>query len=145
MNNKRLIIFIIALILALVCALFISKKDSEVAEKLLPDEVKEEAVVNNEVEEKFEENSIQNEVLTKIEKVFNQKEENQKVDLSSQEKENVYSEENIVHEVGVIEEVEDFGIRKDSNGLVEITREFKLKSPTKYSFVDFGVLEKVVR
>ena len=49
----------------------------------------------------------------------------------------------VVQEGSVVEEAEpDYGIRKVGD-TVEITREFKVKSPVKYSFKDFGILDKV--
>ena len=49
----------------------------------------------------------------------------------------------VVQEGSVVEEVEeDYGIKKVGN-TIEVTREFKVKSPTNYSFKDFGILDKV--
>lgn len=49
----------------------------------------------------------------------------------------------VVQEGSVIEEVEeDYGIKKVGN-IIEVTREFKIKSPTKYSFKGFGILDNV--
>ena len=49
----------------------------------------------------------------------------------------------VVQEGSVVEEVEpDYGIKKVGD-TIEVTREFKVKSPVKYSFKDFGILDKV--
>ena len=40
------------------------------------------------------------------------------------------------------EEVIDAGIIKNSEGVIEITREFRANSSTKYSFKDFGIIDK---
>jgi hypothetical protein len=51
--------------------------------------------------------------------------------------------DNILKEVSIVEEVPDYGIMKDEDGNFVITRAFKAKSPEKYSFRDFGVIDKV--
>ena len=52
----------------------------------------------------------------------------------------------VVQEASIIEEVEDYGIFKDEKtGVVEITRDFKQKSPTKYSFDYFGLVNNISR
>ena len=49
----------------------------------------------------------------------------------------------VVQEGSVVEEAEpDYGIRKVGD-TVEVTREFRIKSPIKYSFKDFGILDNV--
>ena len=51
--------------------------------------------------------------------------------------------DNILKEVSIVEEVPDYGIMKDEDGNFVITRAFKAKSPDKYSFRGFGVIDKV--
>lgn len=61
---------------------------------------------------------------------------------SSTNKEPVFNKI-VVQQGSVVEEVEqDYGIKKVGN-TIEITREFKVNSPIKYSFKDFGILDKV--
>ena len=51
--------------------------------------------------------------------------------------------ENIVQEASIVEEVPDYGIMKDEDGNIIITRAFGPKTKYKYSFRDFGVIDKV--
>ena len=93
---------------------------SDVERIIIPDRNKPKSVLNNE--------NIKIKNITETKMTDEKKEGNSSVQIG-----------------GVIEEVEDYGVRTSEDGLVEITREFRMKSPRKYSFVDFGFLEKVVR
>ena len=145
MNNKTFITIIIAIILALICVSIIYKKEEITPIIDTKSQTAQEKSVVSEAEINTQETKSEK-VLTNIEKAFIEK-ENKINNVSSEThiKTDSATDENYIHEAGVIEEVEDFGIKKDNNGLIEVTKEFKLKSPTKYSFVDFGFLEKVIR
>ena len=61
------------------------------------------------------------------------------MNLSTKQKQTQVTDE-VVHEASIIEEVPDFGIMKDENGNIIITREFKGKTQAKYSFKDYGII-----
>ena len=144
MNNKSILVVILATLLALICAFFIMKKNN--AE--LPD-IEEKTQIQQEVIESQNEtntNEISEDISNKdeIKKDVKtaQKPVTKEPTTEEQTTEPVF-EKTVVQEGSIVEEVEDHGIRRNSDGTYEITREFKMKSPTKYSFVDFGFLEKV--
>lgn len=146
MNNKSIITVVFAIILALVCACLMMKKDE--INKPLSDEtilnfsqreqIQEEAVSElkqeeNNVSEVSNDKFLQQEKILKEKPIIN--------DTQSSVEEKVV--DNILKEVSIVEEVPDYGIMKDEDGNFVITRAFKAKSPDKYSFRGFGVIDKV--
>ena len=144
MNQKTAITITLAIILALICALLIFKTN----EKTSPQNEnlnKEPSQVILQDEEKNKENT---------EKHVNSINDSNKINQSKKdiaktipvEKQRIIespSNENIIHEASVVEEVPDYGIAKDSNGNIIITKEFGKKSAIKYSFRDFGTIDKI--
>ena len=144
MNQKTAITITLAIVLALICALLMFKTNKE---DIPQSEVlnKESSQVILQDEEKNEENS---------EKHVNSIDDSNKINQSEKdiaktipvEKQKIIespNNENIIHEASVVEEVPDYGIAKDSNGDIIITREFGKKSAIKYSFRDFGTIDKI--
>ena len=133
MNRKSIITVIIATLLAFLCAFLIfglNKKESHIYENTQK--------VETEVLEK-DDLTVDN--MKSSEDIISEKQE-QKVFKITEEKKDIV-EQPIVQEVSIVEEVQDFGIRKTENGEFEITREFKTISPTKFSFRGYGVLDKI--
>ena len=148
MNRKIFIVVFTAALLAFLGAYLLIKKDvTEVIDIDNSSNVVKEEIINSDV------NNIQNEekqeTATEPENLIKPALNSEVIkikDPSVAKKLDVAKEEaNTVQVGGVVEEVEDYGVRTNEDGLVEVTREFKMKSPRKYSFVDFGFLEKVTR
>ncbi len=156
MNKKIFITVFVAALLALLCAfVFLRKNNMETPELDAPqNEVKQEEIIDNleqVLEEEVNEDSVDSQKVDVNASIYRPVNENNVETFSKVLKENEatepasYEEKNVLQEGGVVEEVEDYGVRTNEDGLVEVTREFRMKSPRKYSFVDFGFLEKVVR
>ena len=147
MNNKLILVVILATLLALVCALFVIKKSnnelpnieekSQVQQEVIDFQKEVDSNVN-EKEDIIEKDNVVKNINPSVMPVI--KEVKQEENFEEPVLEKV-----VVQEGSVVEEVEDHGIRRNDDGTYEITREFKMKSPTKYSFVDFGFLEKVTK
>ena len=143
MNNKTIITIVLAAILALISAFLILNKIT--SEKVLeevntsqPKRVVAEEVLN-ENEENAELEDIKQEEVKKNEATVTS------LNKTAKKTANVPSIDDkvVVQEGSVVEEVEqDYGIRKVGD-TVEVTREFRIKSPIKYSFKDFGILDNV--
>ena len=143
MNNKTIITIVLAAILALISAFLILNKIT--SEKVLeevntsqPKRVVAEEVLN-ENEENAELEDIKQEEVKKNEATVTS------LNKTAKKTANVPSIDDkvVVQEGSVVEEVEqDYGIRKVGD-TVEVTREFRIKSPIKYSFKDFGILYNV--
>lgn len=150
-KKKSLIIIILALILALAVALMIQPKRTTTPLPLKEDQVKNVNfgihTPNSEEEEKQEEiaekEGKEDSAKTVINKTISTKQNSNKTVIKSTlatptfERLEVKEEINKVEEAGV--SFDDPGIIND-NGVIVVTRDFKLKSPRKYSFKDFGVL-----
>ena len=148
MNKKTFIVVFIAALLAFWGAYLLLMKDvAEVVDIEDSSNVVKEEIIDNDanniqIEEKQEtttepENLIKPALNNEVIKV--------KEPAVAKKLDVIKEEADTVQVGGVIEEVEDYGVRNNEDGLVEITREFRMKSPRKYSFVDFGFLEKVTR
>lgn len=144
MNNKSILVVILATLLALLCAFFIMKKNNaelpnieekaQIQQEVI--EAQNETNTNEIYEDKSNKDDIKKEVGTVQSTVT-------KEPTSEKQTTKHVFEKTVVQEGSIVEEVEDHGIRRNNDGTYEITREFKIKSPMKYSFVDFGFLEKV--
>ena len=142
MDKKTIITIIIATILALVSAYLILNKNT--TDKLL-----ENVSTPQEEVSITEEPTIDKEIATKE---FEQTKETSEAEKALKQTKNAVKPETsqtpvfdkvVVQQGSVVEEAEpDYGIKKVGD-CVEITREFKVKSPVKYSFKDFGILDKV--
>lgn len=152
-NKKKFLVILLALLLALAVSLIMHPKQTK-KEKSLENNQTEETIIdisseslnkNEEIEEikenSQEENSTtENKITNK--KIINKINESKKVD-SKKEEAPIFKKLEVKEETAKIEETgisfEDPGIIND-NGVIVVTRDFKLKSPRKYSFKDFGVL-----
>lgn len=152
MNNKSIITVILAIILALVCAFLMMKKDEinkPISDKAIlntsqQEQIQEEAVNELRQEEikaseDSNDNFLQSEKILKEKPIINKTIINDSQSLVLEEN----AVDNILKEVSIVEEVPDYGIMKDEDGNLVITRAFKAKSPDKYSFRGFGVIDKV--
>ena len=141
MRNKIILTIITAILLAIICALsLITKNDTKVFNI---EESQQETVASEESETAKDTKEISEQ---KIEKQLNKPAIPTPKTIKSETKLEIQpTEENVVQEGSIVEEIIDHGIRRNSDGTYEITREFKIKSPTKYSFVNFGFLEKVTK
>lgn len=144
MNNKSIITIILAILLALVCAFYISKREKTL-DSLNVDQqnVSQEVVIEESVKEESETvDSIENQQAENlvVKKDFAVKNSTKKEEKKPVEDQTVV--ENVVQEASIVEEVSDYGIIKDENGNIIVTRTFG-KYPIKYSFRDFGIIDKV--
>lgn len=137
MNKKTLIVIILAILLAFVVALLSNNKQEDstsITEEIKQEEILLEENTTNTVEK------ISNETLQQTSK-DNTKPINIKPVQTLTEP---LVEKVTIQEATIIQEAEpDYGIKKLDNGDIEITREFKYKSPTTYSFKDFGFLYRI--
>ena len=147
MDKKIIITIILAALLAFLCAfLFLNKNQIEEVELEQIPEVQEEVVldkasIKNKIEmpeaNKQEIKKSDNDIIVKpVEEKIIIKQE-----LINKEAEKINEE--VIQQVSVSkEEIIDVGIIKNNEGVIEITREFRADSPTKYSFKDFGTIYK---
>lgn len=152
MNNKSIITVVLAIILALLCACLIIKKDeinkplsNETISNVSQQEKKQEEAVNELKKEEIEVSKDSSDKILQPEKILKEKPIINKTIVNDSQppvlEEKVV--DNILKEVSIVEEVPDYGIMKDEDGNFVITRAFKAKSPDKYSFRGFGVIDKV--
>ena len=143
MDKKTIITIIIATILALVSAfLILNKNTTEKSVENVSTQQEETSTTKEDIaidEEMFVKEVEQTEKASETEKVSKPA----KNVVKPQTSQTPVFDQIVVQEGSVVEEAEpDYGIRKVGD-TVEITREFKVKSPVKYSFKDFGILDKV--
>ena len=152
MNNKSIITVVLAIILALLCACLMMKKDeinkplsNETISNVSQQEKKQEESVSELKEEEIEVSKDSSDKFLQPEKILKEKPIINKTIVNDSQppilEEKVV--DNILKEVSIVEEVPDYGIMKDEDGNFVITRAFKAKSPDKYSFRGFGVIDKV--
>ena len=150
MDKKTIITIIIATIFALIATFVIFKKNTTTTTENINVPQQQEEVVNTEetndenaqseivAEENIEENKTEK---TPVVKSVTKPAQDTTIKNNADETPVFY--QIVVQEGSVVEEVEeDYGIKKVGN-TIEVTREFKVKSPTNYSFKDFGILDKV--
>ncbi len=143
-KKKALLIVLLAALLAFVIAYLIKPRE----EKELP-EIKQstiEQVETSSIEETPQEDEStellketnKSPVLTEVKEV-----KKSNVVSKSEKVQPVFDKLEVKEEISKIEEAsvyfEDPGIINE-NGTIVVTRDFKIKSPRKYSFKDFGVL-----
>ena len=154
MDKKTLITIILAALLALVSAFIILKRNNN-NEVIKPAQTPIETNVENEfvseekvtLEEDMQEDTLEqtSEKASSVIKLFDKKQAktSSAQNLTEEFVEQPVFDNIVVQEGSVIKEVEeDYGIKKDGD-IIEVTREFKLKSPTKYTFKGFGFLDNV--
>ena len=152
MNNKSIITVVLAIILALLCACLMMKKDeinkplsNETISNVSQQEKKQEESVSELKEEEIEVSKDSSDKFLQPEKILKEKPIINKTIVNDSQppilEEKVV--DNILKEVSIVEEVPDYGIMKDEDGNFVITRAFNAKSPDKYSFRGFGVIDKV--
>ena len=144
MDKKKVLIIIFAIILAIIVAIFINSKRPVVAPENMMDiseDVVQESVVVESSEELEEESAEPSKEESFKKKNEITKTSNKPSAIGEEtpvlKKIEVKEVSEQVEEAGVI--FEDPGIINE-NGTIVVTREFKIKSPRKYSFKDFGVL-----
>lgn len=147
MDKKIIITIILATLLAFLCAyLFLNKNQIEEIELEQVPEVQVEIVLDEaSVENKIEKQEDNKQEIKKSDSDIIIKPVEEKIiikhDLINRESEKLNQE--VIPQVNVSkEEVIDAGIIKNSEGVIEITREFRANSSTKYSFKDFGIIDK---
>ena len=147
MDKKIFITIILATLLAFLCAyLFLNKNQIEEIELEQVPEVQVEIVLDEaSVENKIEKQEDNKQEIKKSDSDIIIKPVEEKIiikhDLINRESEKLNQE--VIPQVNVSkEETIDAGIIKNSEGVIEITREFRANSSTKYSFKDFGIIDK---
>ena len=147
MGKKIIITIILATLLAFLCAyLFLNKNQIEEIELEQVPEVQVEIVLDEaSVENKIEKQEDNKQEIKKSDSDIIIKPVEEKIiikhDLINRESENLNQE--VIPQANVSkEEAIDAGIIKNSEGVIEITREFRANSSTKYSFKDFGIIDK---
>ena len=143
MDKKTIITIVLATLLALVTAFLVLNKNTTAIQNENNINQQEETIVENEtiteIEKIDSENSV--EEIKKDEKVLKPTASTKPV--KSIVKDVPAEDKTIVQEASITKDAEpDYGIRKVGD-TVEITREFEVKSPIKYSFKDFGILDNV--
>lgn len=147
MDKKTIITIILATLLALISACFILKKDTKEPSDLETQNIQQQEEIVSEEKANLIEDAKNEEIID------DSKDEKTLKPLSSYSNKpakNVQEtpakpvfEQIVVQEGSVVEEVEkDYGIRKIGENSFEITREFNFKSPNKYSFKGYGVLDE---
>lgn len=148
MDKKIIITIILATLLAFLCAyLFFNKNQIEEIELEQVPEVQEEIVLDKaSVENKIEKQEDNKQEIKKSDSDIIIKPVKEKIiikqDLINRDSENLNQEVIPQANVSKEEDVINAGIIKNSEGVIEITREFRANSPTKYSFKDFGIIDK---
>ena len=153
MDKKTLITIILAAILALVSAFVLLKRNNTEVTKpaQIPIETKvEKDFVSEEkttLEEDIQKDTLEqtSEKASSVIKLFDKKQiqTNSTQNLVEEVIEQPIFDNIVVQEGSVIKEVEeDYGIKKDGD-IIEVTREFRLKTPVKYTFKGFGFLDSV--
>ena len=152
-NKKKILVILLALLLALAVSLIMHPKQIKKEKSIENNQIEEtiidissESLNKNEVIEEIQETSQEeisiNESKLTDKKIIDKINESKKVD-SKKEEAPIFKKLEVKEETAKIEEAgisfEDPGIIND-NGVIVVTRDFKLKSPRKYSFKDFGVL-----
>jgi hypothetical protein len=137
MNKKEILVIVLAFILAIVFANYMMKGTKNIRD----------TKPNIQVEDSVEDNS-EIPIEAEIEVPVNAEETvyDSKPNVTSKKVSNVVNSETKEVDTPKIErltvEVDDYGIKKsDETGIVEITREFRAESPSKYSFRGYGVLK----
>lgn len=147
-NKKKILVILLALLLALAVSLIMHPKQIKKEKSLENNQIEEtiidissESLNKNEVIEENQE-TPQEEISINESKLTDKKIIN-KINDSKKEEAPIFKKLEVKEETAKIEEAgisfEDPGIIND-NGVIVVTRDFKLKSPRKYSFKDFGVL-----
>lgn len=150
MNNKKVLIILIVTLLTIFAAFFITQKSSYNQLEDKPEIVTSEDI--NLDKSSLDESTLETnkeaekpEILSNItakekkdisyntKQITTQKESN----LPTFTKLELREEQEQIEKVGIT--FDDPGIHND-NGTIVVTRDFKIKSPRKYSFKDFGVL-----
>ncbi len=144
MNNKSILTILIAVLLALFCSMVLIKKEKNVQNTDIKAVEQEKIEVitdtlNNDKPEIYQEE----ETFLVNEKEKSQTVVEKKEFVKNEIKVVEKAEENYIQEASIVEEVPDYGIVKDDNGFIFVTREFKTISPKKFYFKDFGVIEKI--
>ena len=144
-KKKAVLVIILALLLAFAVAILIKPKHMETIPTLNQEQeqviemnvsgIEEniEVVEDKNVKEKPEETTIKKVIVKPIDKTVSK----------AQNQAPVFERLQVKEEASKVEEAsvsfEDPGII-DKHGTIIVTRDFKIKSPRKYSFKDFGVL-----
>jgi hypothetical protein len=152
MNNKSIITVVLAIILALLCACLMMKKDEfnkpisdETISNISQQEQIQEDAVSEFKQEEIKASEDYNDNFLQPEKTLKEKPITNKTIINDSQSPVLEEKavDNILKEVSIVEEVPDYGIMRDEDGNFVITRAFKAKSPDKYSFRGFGVIDKV--
>ena len=151
MNNKSIITVVLAIILALVCACLMMNKEEnkplsdETISNISQREQIQEESISELKQEKITVSEDSNDKFLQPEKILKEKPIINKTIINDSQSPVLEEKvvDNILKEVSIVEEVPDYGIMKDEDGNFVITRAFKAKSPEKYSFRGFGVIDKI--
>lgn len=146
MNNKKafLVIMLAAILAFFAVQLVINKSTKPTKIETVSDTIQQEESI---IESPFNKNNNTDiEATTPLEKTTIKTEEKENNKISNIEKNikaPVITPLRVEEATIVVEEEQKIpDIYSDENGIV-ITRAFKVKSPTKYSFRDFGILDEV--
>ena len=148
MERKTIITIAMVAILALIFAIFIFNKNVN-TEANIDKSVTQDRVVENTsddviTEEENDEAQMQgNADSVEIKQTLTRVDDKNRINNVIKNNDEDNYENNVLQEGSITKEVEeDYGIKKIGD-TVEITREFRIKAPTKYSFRDFGILDRV--
>ena len=134
MDNKRFLVIILAIILALIVAFcFANKNKTSIINETCQEEITEN--VNDAKIDESENNKTKSPVIETNKPTAEKTVENPTQKLSTQQTKTLKTEIEKVENTNPTQDKSDAGIIKDSTtNEIVITREFKMESPAKYSF-----------
>ena len=160
MNKKSFLVILLAALVAFISAFFISNVIQNKNE--IPDISDSEKIeINNDTIEKSIQDNALNDEETAADTKFSVETQTstkaQQKTATKEVKKYIPKEEKVINssnaeslqktlEVSIEEETVDYGLyREEGTGNIIITRHFSSKSPTKYSFKGYGIIDKVVK
>lgn len=160
MNKKSFLIILLAALVAFISAFFISNVIQDKNELPNISDLEQIGTDNDTVEKSIQDNTLNNEetaadtkssVETQATVKAQQKTATKEIKKQISKEEKVINSSNAESlqktlEVSIEEETVDYGLyREEGTGNIIITRHFSSKSPTKYSFKGYGIIDKVVK
>ena len=160
MNKKSFLVILLAALVAFISAFFISNVIQNKNEKPNISDSEKIETNNDTIEKSIQDNALNDEetatnnettVETQTTTKAQQKAATKEIKKYIPKEEKVINSSNAESlqktlEVSIEEETVDYGLyREEGTGNIIITRHFSSKSPTKYSFKGYGIIDKVVK
>lgn len=160
MNKKSFLVILLAALVAFISAFFISNVIQNKNEKPNISDSEKIETNNDTIEKSIQDNALNDEetatnnettVETQTATKAQQKTATKEIKKYIPKEEKVINSSNAESlqktlEVSIEEETVDYGLyREEGTGNIIITRHFSSKSPTKYSFKGYGIIDKLVK